>query len=210
MTPHHGRRELHPLPGPITILEEARCRRSAAPALGNGEVGEGECQMPFNFTKDIFCVEGIIHALEEAKKDKENKDTGRLPCGETVLFPGLGFLSQQQRVVGSAPADQGPHQGAENRRVRFHRRVEIRNKVSHHLGPRILPEQHQSHPRRRQRTRTVRNKDPGSRCLGPGALRCKKHIGDDSAELNKLNARICDLERLLDEEGPPGQLDERP
>lgn len=83
--------------------------------------------MPFKFTKDIFCVEGIIHALEEAKKDKENKDTGRLPCSRTVLFPGLGFVSQQERVVGSAPADRGAYQGAEHRRVRFRRHVEISN-----------------------------------------------------------------------------------
>lgn len=33
-----------------------------------------KCHMPFNFAKDDFCVEGITHALEEAKRDKEDKD----------------------------------------------------------------------------------------------------------------------------------------
>ncbi|KKY30840.1 hypothetical protein UCDDA912_g09221 [Diaporthe ampelina] len=33
-----------------------------------------KCRMPFDFAKDDFCVEGITHALEQAKKDKDDKD----------------------------------------------------------------------------------------------------------------------------------------
>lgn len=33
-----------------------------------------KCHIPFNFAKDDFSVEGITHALEHAKEDKDDKD----------------------------------------------------------------------------------------------------------------------------------------
>lgn len=33
-----------------------------------------ECQIPFDLKKGYFCVEGITHALEEAQRDKEDKN----------------------------------------------------------------------------------------------------------------------------------------
>lgn len=53
-----------------------------------------KCHMPFNFAKDNFCVEGITHALEEAKRDEEDKnavwDPKKLPLAD-LLDNALGL-----------------------------------------------------------------------------------------------------------------------
>lgn len=63
-----------------------------------------KCHMPFNFAKDDFCVEGITHALDEAKKDKEDKDAVwdpvKLPLADLLDNAlGLRFAPRIKRLT---------------------------------------------------------------------------------------------------------------
>lgn len=75
------------------------------PVDQNGQtMAPRKCQMPFNCTKDIFCVEGISHALEQAKKSKENQDAVWDPQTLSLAdlldnAPGLRFAPRIKRMA---------------------------------------------------------------------------------------------------------------
>ncbi|KAK7699587.1 hypothetical protein SLS64_011541 [Diaporthe eres] len=63
-----------------------------------------KCHMPFDFAKDDFCVEGITHGLEEATRDKADKDAvwdpEKLPLADLLDNAlGLRFAPRIKRLA---------------------------------------------------------------------------------------------------------------